>query len=218
LKFSLSDRRLYLCTPDRPDLDRFVAACISGGVDVVQLRDKELGDTALVARARVVREICSGEGVPFVVNDRPDLAREAEADGVHLGQEDMSPSDARRMLGSKAIIGRSTHEIADLERASREPVSYISAGPVVPTPTKPGRQGTGIEYVGKAARRSLVPVFVTGGVTPDAVPALAQAGVRHFVVVRWLTESADPEDAARTLRAVIDDALARTSEPDPLRQ
>ena len=204
----LSGRRLYLCTPDRPDLAAFVADCIAGGVDVVQLRDKELEAKPLLARARVVAAVCRELGVPFVLNDRPDLALEVGADGVHLGQDDAPVSLARRILGPDAIVGLSTHSEADLEAARAEDVNYISAGPVEATPTKPGRQGTGIGYVTRASARSSVPVFVTGGVTPERIPALAAGGVRHFVVVRDLTEAPDARRAARALRDAIDAALS----------
>ncbi len=204
----LSGRHLYLCTPDRPDLAAFVADCIAGGVDVVQLRDKELEAKPLLARARVAVAVCRDLGVPFVLNDRPDLALEVGADGVHVGQEDAPVSLARRILGPDAIVGLSTHSDEDLEAARTEDVSYISAGPVVATPTKPGRRGTGIGYVTLASARSSVPVFVTGGVTPERIPALAAGGVRHFVVVRHLTEAPDARRAARALRDAIDAALS----------
>ena len=147
--------------------------------------------------------------MPFVLNDRPDLALEVGADGVHVGQDDVPVSLARRILGPRAIVGLSTHGPEDLTGAAAEDVTYISAGPVEPTPTKPGRAGTGLEYVSLASARSAVPVFVTGGVTPEKVPALAAAGVRHFVVVRHLTQAGDPRRAARDLRRAIDDAVDR---------
>ncbi|HVX20171.1 MAG TPA: thiamine phosphate synthase [Acidimicrobiales bacterium] len=204
----LAGHRLYLCTPDRPDLERFVDACLTGGVDVVQLRDKHLDARPLLDRARLLRRVCADHDAPFVLNDRPDLALEAGADGVHVGQDDAPPSLARRILGPTAIVGLSTHSPADLKGALDEPVDYLSAGPVVATPTKPGRPGTGIDYAAEATARSPRPVFVTGGVTPDTVPGLAAAGIRHFVVVRWLTDADDPEAAARALRQAIDRALA----------
>ena len=203
----LADRRLYLCTPDRPDLAAFVASCVRGGVDIVQLRAKDLDDRSVLNRARVLRTVCSDLGVPFIVNDRPDLALEADADGVHVGQDDAPPALARRILGDDAIVGRSTHSPDQLAAALEEPVSYVSAGPVVPTPTKPGRPGTGRAYAATAARSAPFPVFVTGGVSPETVPAMVEAGISRFVVVRWLTQAADPESAARSLRGVIDRAL-----------
>ena len=204
---TLEGRRLYLCTSDRSDLTAFVESCIVGGVDVVQLRDKDLDARPLLARARLVGQVCAAHGVPFIVNDRPDLALEAGADGVHLGQDDAPCGLARRLLGPDAIIGLSTHSPTDLDDALGEPVDYLSAGPVVPTPTKPGRPGTGTDYLSLAVARSPWPVFVTGGVSPETVPGLVAAGARHFVVVRWLTESPNPEVAARAVSEAIAAAL-----------
>ncbi len=202
----LSGRRLYLCTPDRPDLAEFLHDCMEGGVDVVQLRDKELDAKPLLARARIAAAVCRDLGVPFVVNDRPDLALEVGADGVHVGQDDAPASLARRILGEDAIVGLSTHGPADLAGAAEQEVTYISAGPVEATPTKPGRAGTGLGYVSQASARSSVPVYVTGGVTPETIPALTDAGVRHFVVVRYLTTAPDARRAAAALRQAIDRA------------
>jgi thiamine-phosphate pyrophosphorylase len=210
-RWDLARRRLYLCTPDRPDLDRFVGRCIAGGVDVVQLREKHLGDVELARRAGMVRRVCAGEGVPFILNDRPDLAAAVGADGVHVGQDDLSPAAARAIVGEDAILGLSTHSAAELADAVGDgadptpaPVDYLSAGPVVPTPTKPGRPGTGPGYLARAVDRSPWPVWVTGGVTPASVAGLVDAGARHFVVVRWLVGADDPERAARDLRGRID--------------
>ncbi len=200
----LAGRRLYLCTADRPDLQRFLAGCIRGGVDVVQLRDKVLDARSLLRRAVLAKAVCAQAGVPFILNDRPDLALQAEADGVHLGQDDAPPGLARHLLGPDAIVGLSTHAPAELEASAAEPVDYVSAGPVSPTPTKPGRPGTGLDYLALAASVATRPFFVTGGVTPDTVGAMLAAGARRFVVVRYLTESDEPEAAARRLRQVID--------------
>jgi thiamine-phosphate pyrophosphorylase len=204
---AIADCRLYLCTPDRPDLAAFVAACIAGGVDIVQLREKRLEAGPLLERARVVRDVCTGARVPFILNDRPDLALGVGADGVHVGQDDAPVDLARRILGPDRIVGLSTHGEDDLTGALAADVSYISAGPVEATPTKPGRPGTGLGYLRLATERSSVPVFVTGGVTPERVPALAEAGARNFVVVRYLTEASDPLGAARRLREAIDTAI-----------
>jgi thiamine-phosphate pyrophosphorylase len=203
----LASRRLYLCTPDRPDLSQFLEACISGGVDVVQLRDKLLEARALLQRARLAALVCRDLGVPFILNDRPDLALEAGADGVHVGQDDAPPSLARRILGAGAIVGFSTHSSEELDASRHEPVDYVSAGPVAPTPTKPGRPGTGLEYLRYAASHSRRPWFVTGGVTPDTVPGMVAAGARRFVVVRWLTQAPEARAAAVALRQAIDRAL-----------
>lgn len=203
----LRGRHLYLCTPDRPDLAEFVAACVEGGVDVVQLRDKQLEARQVLARARVAAEACAAASVPFILNDRPDLALEVGADGIHLGQDDAPPALARRILGPEALVGLSTHSSAELDASASEPVDYISVGPVVPTPTKPGRPGTGLGYLAQATARARHPWFVTGGVTPDTVGDLVRSGARRFVVVRWLTEADDPASAARALSRAIGDAL-----------
>jgi thiamine-phosphate pyrophosphorylase len=216
-RWDLGSRRLYLCTPDRPDLESFVGRCIAGGVDVVQLREKDLDDRALVARATLVQRVCAGAGVPFVLNDRPDLASAMGADGVHVGQDDMSAIEARAVIGD-AILGLSTHAPGELAAAVGDgklvvpaPVDYLSAGPVVVTPTKPGRPGTGPGYVTHAVRMSPWPVWVTGGVDPDSVGPLIESGGRHFVVVRWLVGADDPEGAARALRRRIDELVADRS-------
>jgi len=217
----LEGRYLYLCTPDRPDLPSFVEKCIAGGVDVVQLREKNLDDRTLLARAILVIEVCRAHGVPFILNDRPDLALECGADGVHVGQEDAPAQLARNILGPKAIVGLSTHSPSELDLSLGEPVDYISVGPVVETPTKPGRPGTGNQYVGYARDRAGRRFFVTGGVSPQSIPGLSSAGADGFVVVRYLTQSDDPQGAARQLRSAINHCLIqKTGAPEgaPVRQ
>jgi thiamine-phosphate pyrophosphorylase len=200
----LDGRHLYLCTPDRPDLERFVASCIRGGVDVVQLREKHLEARPLLARARLVLRVCRGLGVPFILNDRPDLALEVGADGVHVGQEDAPPALARRILGPDAIVGCSTRGGDQLAAADGEPVDYVAVGPVHPTATHPTREAIGLEALRDASARATRPWFVTGNARPDTVGPMIEAGARRFVAVRWLTESDDPERAARELRDAID--------------
>ena len=207
MSVDLAERRLYLCTPIRDDLVWFLSECIAGGVDIVQLRDKEHDASDLIVAARQAMAVCRDHEVPFLINDRPDLALHVGADGVHVGQDDVPVSLCRRILGPEAIIGLSTHASAELAMALTTDASYLSAGPVVATPTKPGRPGTGRGYVEEAIAASSVPVFVTGGVTPQRVPELATSGVSHFVVVRHLTEASDPRRAARDLRSAIDQAV-----------
>jgi thiamine-phosphate pyrophosphorylase len=210
--WTLGDRRLYLCTPDRGDLEPFVEACIEGGVDIVQLREKQLPDEQLVERAALVQRVCADHHVPFILNDRPDLAAAIGADGVHVGQHDAPPEMARRIMGEQATIGLSTHAPVELATAigAPAPVDYVSAGPVTPTPTKPGRAGTGLGYLREAVSRAPWPVWVTGGVDPTTVADMVAAGARHFVVVRWLTEAPDPAGAARLLRQTIDELISRS--------
>lgn len=191
----------------------FLPAVLKGGVDVVQLREKELGPSEQLAAARIMLPICRDFGVPFVMNDSPELTAEASADGVHVGQDDVSVAHCREVLGEEAIVGLSTHSSEEFSAALPQAATYFSAGPIEPTPTKLGRPGTGLDYVVESQGRSAKPVFVTGGVNEFNVAALVVAGLRHFVVVRALTQAPDPEAAARRLRGALDDALAVTIKP-----
>ncbi len=195
---------LYLCTQSREDLSWFLTQCIKGGVDIVQLREKHLEDKKLLDQAKLCAKICKEFGVPFIVNDRPDIALLSGADGVHLGQDDLSPSLARQILGPNAMIGLSTHAREELDSSLDQPVDYISVGPIFETPTKPGRKGTGIGYLDYASSRANKPFYVTGGVTPQILPELYAHGARKFVVVRYLTTSVNPYDFARKLRDTLD--------------
>jgi thiamine-phosphate pyrophosphorylase len=201
---ALRRARLYLCTADRADLADFVKTVCGAGVDIVQLRDKDLTDRALLERAAVARDAAHAAGALFVLNDRPDLAVACDADGVHVGQDDVPAAVARQIVGTERLVGLSTHAPEELAASAVEPVDYVSAGPVEPTPTKPGRPGTGIDYIRLAAERSPHPFFVTGGVSPATLPAIAAAGATRFVVVRALTEAADPAAVARELRTMLD--------------
>jgi thiamine-phosphate pyrophosphorylase len=202
---------LYLCTPIRDDLVEFVTACVAGGVGVVQLRDKVHDDRDLLAAAERLASCCGALKVPFLVNDRCDVALAVGADGVHVGQDDLPVRRCRDLLGDDAIVGLSTHAPSELDAALDEAATYLSAGPVEATPTKPGRPGTGVGYAAEAARRATVPVYVTGGVSVASIPGLVAAGLRHFVVVRALTESSDPAASARELA----DAIARAVSVQP---
>ena len=144
--------RLYLVCDARPR--EFLAAAVRGGVDVIQLRDKALGDDGLVVAAREFRAAADTGGALFVLNDRPDLVEACGADGVHVGQEDGSPADARAVVGPEAIVGRSTHAPDQCDAADADPdVDYLAAGPVHATPTKPGRPAAGLDYILSFHRR-----------------------------------------------------------------
>ncbi len=208
LVYRLDQRHLYLCVGHRDDLASFLPAVLRGGVDVVQLREKDLDDQIRISDATLMVPICRDFGVPFIMNDSPELAREVGADGVHVGQEDVSVSHCRELLGPEAIVGLSTHSSIEFDEALNQSATYFSAGPIVATPTKPGRAGTGVNYAVTSQARSDRPVFVTGGVNVENVAGLVVAGLRHFVVVRALTESNDPEQAARRIRDELDAALS----------
>ena len=205
-KARLETSRLYLCTGIRDggeDLTRFLEAVLSNGVDIVQMREKEADETSKREAATIFRELSDKHAALFIVNDDPNLAASCDADGVHLGQEDMSPEKAREILGEDVLIGRSTHSPDELQRALDEPVDYLGVGPVNETPTKPGRPGVGIDYVRFAAERATKPFFVTGGMNIETIPAVLHAGASRVVVVRALTEAADAGAAANELRALL---------------
>jgi thiamine-phosphate pyrophosphorylase len=191
------DRRLYLVTGDRQDLDGYLAAAIAGGVDVVQIREKRLSDGELLPVLERARDVTRSLGVPLVVNDRPDLALLVDADAVHLGQEDLPVAAARR-LG--LAVGVSTHSAAEVDAASAD---YLGVGPVFATPTKPGRPAVGLELVRYAARNARSPWFAIGGIDATNAAAVVQAGASRLAVVRAIGDAADPEAAARALRAVL---------------
>jgi thiamine-phosphate pyrophosphorylase len=142
----------------------FLVDALEGGVDIVQLREKVLPDDVRLKTARIMVPICRDFGVPFIMNDSPELALQAGADGVHVGQDDVSVARCRDLLGNEAIVGLSTHSDQEFDSALLQPVSYLSAGPIEATPTKVGRPGTGVDYAVGAQARSERPVFVTGGV------------------------------------------------------
>jgi len=191
------DSRLYLITPARPDLETFLGAAVRGGVDIVQLREKSLADGELLTVLQQAREITRRMGVPLVVNDRPDLARLAEADYVHVGQEDL-PVEAARVFG--VGVGQSTHAPAELDATVAD---YAGVGPVFETPTKEGRPAAGLEYVRYAAAQARVPWFAIGGIDESTVGDVVAAGARRIAVVRAIGDAPDPERAAADLRRAL---------------
>ena len=200
----LAAARLYLVCGARPgdrDPEAVLRAALAGGVDVVQLREKEASDEALLATAAVFRRCCDEAGALFVLNDRPGLVAAAGADGVHVGQDDASVAEARATVGDDRLVGRSTHSPAQV--AADADADYIAVGPVHATPTKPGRPAVGLELVVHAAAHATVPWFAIGGIAPDNVAAVVDAGARRIAVVRAIAEAADPEVAARALRAEL---------------
>ena len=197
-------RLYFVCdrTPGGRPLADVLAPALRGGVDIFQLRDKRADDDELLASAAVARELCDAAGALFIVNDRPDLALRAAADGVHVGQGDDSVAAARAIVGDELIVGRSTHEPSQL--AASADADYAAVGPVYETPTKPGRPAAGLGYVGHAAAHAELPWFAIGGIDASNVGAVAGAGASRIVVVRAIAESADPQRAAAELRAALD--------------
>jgi thiamine-phosphate pyrophosphorylase len=196
----LRDARLYFVA-DRGGMHRALEGALAGGVDLFQLRDKVATDDELLAAAATARSLCEAAGALFLLNDRPDLAAASEADGVHVGQDDVSVDRARKLVGGDALVGLSTHSMQQAQAGCRTGADYIAVGPVHATPTKEGRPAIGIEPVKYAAAHVSVPWFAIGGLDAGNVGAVVKAGARRIVVVRALAQADDPEAAARTLRA-----------------
>jgi thiamine-phosphate pyrophosphorylase len=201
----LARARLYFVTDVRPGLEELLAAALSGGVDMVQLRDKSASDDQLLSAASVFRAACDEHGALFWLNDRPDLVPGCGADGVHVGQDDAPAADVRAQVGDEVLIGLSTHSPAQFDAALLVPAAdQLSVGPVWETPTKEGRRAAGLPYVRHAAARGGErPWFAIGGIDPGNVSQVVEAGARRVVVVRAIRDAADPEATAAALRAAL---------------
>jgi thiamine-phosphate pyrophosphorylase len=208
----LAAARLYLVCDAKPggrDLPEVVRAAVAGGVEVVQLRDKQLADEELTAVANAARALCARLGALLVVNDRPLVARESGADGVHVGQQDMPVAEVRELVGPDMLIGLSTHAESEIDAAAASApdgtplVDYIGVGPVHETPTKAGRPAVGVELVRYAAAHASVPFFAIGGLSAANIGDAVAAGAGRAVVLRAIADAEDPERAARELRGLL---------------
>ncbi|MBS2964576.1 thiamine phosphate synthase [Actinocrinis puniceicyclus] len=201
--------RLYLCTDgrqERGDLAEFLDAVLANGVDIVQLREKGLEARRELDLLEQFADACARHGKLLAVNDRADVALAAGAAMLHLGQDDLPPPFARRMLGPGVVLGRSTHDERQVDAAVADPLTgYFCVGPCWPTPTKPGRPAPGLDLVRYAAKAAppddpaALPWFAIGGVGSDTIDRVVRAGARRVVVVRALTEAPDPAAAAAAL-------------------
>ncbi|RZU62735.1 thiamine phosphate synthase [Zhihengliuella halotolerans] len=201
----LDATRLYVCTnarEERGDLREFLAAAYAGGVGIVQLRDKGMEAGAEIERVMVLADVAREQGMMFSVNDRADVAALTGADVLHLGQGDLSTSQARALLGPEVLIGRSTRSLSQINEANQDPgIDYFCVGPVWETPTKPGRAAVGLDLLGYAAAVAKKPWFAIGGIDAQRLPQVVEAGAERVVVVRAVTEAEDPAAAARELLA-----------------
>jgi thiamine-phosphate pyrophosphorylase len=199
----LADARLYvLVTGSRctASLEWTIQEAAAGGAQIFQLREKSLSDRDLVERARKVRKWTRQAGTLFIMNDRPDIARLVEADGVHLGQDDMAVKEARRILGPEALIGVSTHNLEQLRQAVLEGASYIGVGPTFPSGTKSFEQLAGLDFVRQAAAETTLPVFVIGGVNLENLSMAIEAGARRVAVSQSICQADDPQAVAARFR------------------
>lgn len=194
--------RLSLVVEARPE--PFLDAALRGGVDMLQLRDKHADDDALLAAAASFRRVCDEHGVLLWLNDRPDLAEAAGADGIHVGQDDEPVAAVRERVGPDMLIGLSTHSLAQFAAALESEADELSVGPVYETPTKQGRVAVGLDYIRYAARHAGDrPWFAIGGIDRDTVHEVTAAGASRICVVRAIRDAADPTAAAAELRAAL---------------
>jgi thiamine-phosphate pyrophosphorylase len=201
----LAAARLYLCTPLRPDLAEFAEVVYGAGVDVLQLRDKEAEAVPLLEAAAVLRAAAARHGALFAVNDRADVALAAAADILHLGQGDLPMTWARRIVGQGTLLGRSTHDREQVHDALAEGWDYFAVGPVYPTATKPGRPAVGASLLqAVAALDPAVPWFAIGGIDSSSLAEVTRAGAARVVVVRAITDAADPAAATAELRRLLE--------------
>jgi thiamine-phosphate pyrophosphorylase len=201
----LARSRLYVVTDARQrkgDLTSFLEAILEAGVDIVQLREKDAEGGDLLRWGEAFRAAASRHGALFVVNDRADVAVAADADGVHMGQGDLTPELTRRLVGPDVIIGLSTHSEDQLHQASGH-ADYLSVGPVHQTPTKPGRPAVGLPLVAEAAGSESRSWFAIGGINAETLSEVTRAGATRIVVVRAVTEAPDPAAAVRGLLAAL---------------
>jgi thiamine-phosphate diphosphorylase len=202
----LRTARLYFVCDARPrgeDPEALLRAALSGGVDIVQLREKELGRAEIQRAATTFRRLCDIYSALFIVNDDPDLARSCDADGVHIGQDDGSAAEARELLGPDAIVGLSTHSEQQIEAAAAAPVDHISVGPIWETPTKAGRPAVGLDLISHAAARAPHPFFAIGGIDTENAARVVEAGARRLCVVRAIRDAAEPAALAEALRRSV---------------
>lgn len=192
---------LYLVTSPCPNLLEVVEAALQGGLTLVQYRDKNTDDLIRYQLAEQLCQLCHRYQALFLVNDRVDLAIAVNADGIHLGQQDLPIAVARKLLGPQRIIGRSTTNPEEMQRALAEGADYIGVGPVYETPTKAGKAAAGLEYVRYAAAHATVPWFAIGGIAPENIQDVMAAGATQVAVVRAIMAADDPAQVTRDLRA-----------------
>lgn len=202
----LASIRLYLIATPRsegPSLESVVARALEGGVGMVQLRAVSGGDREILGLARAIGPVCRRARIPFLVNDRPDLAVLAQADGVHVGQSDLPVALARRIVGPGRIVGLSTHSIRQALAAAAQGADYVGFGPIHPTPTKPGRPAIGLSGLRTLAKRLSIPFFAIGGVNRRTLPAILRSGATRFSVSSAILDSEDPRKEARDLMRLL---------------
>ena len=198
----LENARLYFVV-EAGASDRLLDAALDGGCDLLQLRDHDASDEELLAAAERFRDACDAHDTLFVVNDRPEIALQAGADGIHVGQDDLPVDAVRRLVGPDVLIGLSTHSPDQFDAGLDSNADYLSVGPVWETPTKAGRPAAGIDYVRYAAANATKPWFAIGGIDESNIGEVVAAGATRAVVVRAIRDAGDPRSAASALKSQL---------------
>jgi thiamine-phosphate pyrophosphorylase len=201
----LAEARLYFVT-DGGAGEHELREALAGGVDILQLREKDSSDKEILAAAATFRELCTEHGALFALNDSPDLALAAGADAVHVGQDDEAVASVRDRVGDDMLIGVSTHSQDQLAAALETDADYVCVGPVYATPTKPDYPAVGLGLIRHAAQTVDRPWFAIGGIDGTNIDEVAAAGAPRIAVVRAIREAAEPRVAAAGLRAVLEEA------------
>lgn len=202
----LNGRMLYLLVSgagDLTQLEQLVREAIAGGVDVIQLRDKQADDRTLLAAGKKIHEWTRPAGTLFIMNDRPDLAVLTQADGVHVGQEELSVRDVRRILGPAGLIGISTHSVEQARQAVLDGADYLGVGPTFPSGTKRFQEFPGLENIRQVAAEIALPWYAIGGIDASRLPQVLEAGATRVAVSAAVCQAEDPRSAARALRKVL---------------
>ena len=202
----LADARLYVLLDggrDASALKHLADALVDSGVDVLQLRDKSLDDRQLLERARVLRAATASSSTLFIMNDRPDLAMLSDADGVHVGQDELAVRDARKIIGLNKLVGVSTHNIEQARQAVVEGASYLGAGPIFPSRTKQFEEFAGLAFARQAAAEITLPAFAIGGIDTDNIHEVIKTGMSRVAIGAAVTGAANPANAAQRLLAIL---------------
>jgi len=197
--YPVTGRSLYGERSDAEVIDQLA----EGGAKIVQLRDKNLPDRQFMRLALHYRQETRQRGMLLIINDRPDIAREVSANGVHLGQGDMPIAEARKIVGPEMIIGASAHSRDEALEAQRQGADYVNIGPLYETPTKPGVRGIGLQPLAETVKELKIPVSTMGGITFDTLDAALSTGVKHVGVVSALFGADDITAATRQFRRKI---------------
>jgi thiamine-phosphate pyrophosphorylase len=202
----IAGARLYVLLDGRScvaDLEWLAGELVSAHAHALQLRDKGLTDRELLERARVLRRLTRSSGTLFFVNDRPDLAALSDADGVHVGQDDLLIEDVRRLVGPDRLIGVSTHSIEQARQAAEQGAQLIGVGPVFPSMTKGFSRFVGVDLLRQVAAEIRLPVFAIGGIDAERLPQVLATGIRRVAIGSAITASCNPRSQAETLLSML---------------